>query len=192
MQYDQHRIQQIHLPRPLWAAIKEHCLRKMAGEFHTGEQPEKKAFGLIGGELRGTTLSVTMVIPLKKNARSSNDHRRRMDGTMRKHAVPSETPLDKRGWVADQEELDAAISAFHANHCRLIGTYHMHRVAWPHDPIRDTPTELDTQLGRRSRMFMFIVSTVQPARPVIRAYFEGEADREVPIEITSGEPLEAR
>ncbi len=57
----------------------------------------------------------------------------------------------------------------------------MHRVSWKHDQERDTPTRLDTILGKGSRMFMFIVSMVNPDEPVVRAYFEGNHDLEVPI-----------
>jgi hypothetical protein len=57
----------------------------------------------------------------------------------------------------------------------------MHRVAWPDDPLRDTPTTLDTVLAADSRMLLFIVSMVTPEQPTIRAFYEGNPDREIPI-----------
>ena len=103
---------------------------------------------------------------------------------MKCHAIPSVTPFEERGWVADQQEVDAAIKTMHSKNCSLIGTYHMHRVAWDQDPTRDTPTELDLMLGQGSRMLMFIISMVDPAKPIIKAFFEGVSSQEIPIEIS--------
>lgn len=160
-----------------------HCRRKIEGRYLDGETPDKKAFGLLGGVVEGGRLCVRRVIPLRRNARSAASYKSYMDGTMDRHAVPSETPLPERGWVAEQAELDAALVRLHGEGLRLVGTYHMHRVPWDHDPIRDTPTELDSILGRDSRLFMFIVSMVDPSRPRLRAFFEGDPARELGIEV---------
>ncbi len=65
----------------------------------------------------------------------------------------------------------------------LFGAYHMHRVAWSHDPRRDTCTELDQCLARDSGLWTFILSMVEPERPVLRAFFEGDNDREATVRI---------
>ena len=109
-----------------------------------------------------------------------------MNRMMAEHAIPSETPLEKRGWVADQEELAKAVADFSKKGLSLIGSYHMHRVAWEHDQIRDTPTTLDTILGRGSRLIMLIISMVDPDKPLIRAFVEGNSEEEIPIEIIEG------
>ena len=104
-----------------------------------------------------------------------------MDTAMDRHATPSTTPFSQRGWVAHPAELDSALNSLRQQGMRLVGNYHMHRVAWEHDPLRDEPTELDTVLGRASRMFMFIISMVRPERPIIRAFFEGIKELEIPV-----------
>ena len=109
-----------------------------------------------------------------------------MDAMMAAHAIPSETPLAERGWVADPAELAAALRSCRELDLRLIGSYHMHRVAWPDDPRRDTPTALDTVLGRNSRLVMFIMAMVDPARPRLRAFADGDAAQEIPIHYIQG------
>lgn len=183
MHYHKGQIHAIHLPRPLWVEMTNHCKRKLDGAYLPGEGQSPKAFGLIGGRVDGSRLTVEVVIPLLKNARDCADRKQHMDSAMQNHAIPSETPLEQRGWVADPTELDAALATLQRRQLRLIGNYHMHRVAWAHDPHRDTPTKLDTILGSSSRMFMFIVAMVNPDTPTIRAFFEGEQDLEVPVKI---------
>jgi len=183
MRYHKGQLNRIFLPNFLWAEIIRHCRRKLHGDYLPGEGPAPKAFGLIGGRVDGDRLTVEVVIPLLKNARDCADQKSHMDNAMERHAVPSETPLDHRGWVAEPGELDAALAAIQQQGLRLIGNYHMHRVAWAHDQQRDTPTHLDTILGSTSRMFMFIIAMVNPDTPTIRAFFEGVQDLEVPIEI---------
>lgn len=183
MRYHQDQLKTIRLPQGLWSEMINHCQRKLHGAYLEGERQAPKAFGLIGGTIIGPILTVGTIVPLIKNARDCGDQKRVMDGAMVRHAVPSETPLDQRGWVAEPTELDAALRAMQAQGLRLVGNYHMHRVAWPHDPRRDTPTELDTVLGRASRMFMFIIAMVNPDTPTVRAFFEGRMDLELSIEI---------
>ena len=104
-----------------------------------------------------------------------------MDQVMTQYGVVSETPFSKRGWIADPEELLEKIKQIQHDNLLLLGAYHMHRVAWPDDPRRDTPTTLDTVLAADSRMLLFIVSMVTPEQPTIRAFYEGNPDRETPI-----------
>ncbi len=183
MEFNQLDINIISIDNALRQEIFSHCRRKLEGRYLAGETHDKKAFGLVGGYVENRSLTVNRIIVLRKNARASASYKSYMDGTMDRHAVPSETPLPERGWVADQEELDNALINLHREGLRLVGTYHMHRVAWDHDPLRDTPTELDTILGRNSRLFMFIISMVDPDRPRLRAFFEGDPKRELAIEV---------
>ena len=67
----------------------------------------------------------------------------------------------------------------------LLGGYHMHRVAWDHDPSRDTCTEIDTRLADSSGLWVFILSMVDPDNPVLRAFFEGHNDKEAPVRLGS-------
>ena len=55
------------------------------------------------------------------------------------------------------------------------------KVALRGDPLRDTPTTLDTILGAGSEMLIFIISLVKSEKPRIRAFYEGKPDREIPI-----------
>nr|MBF0223629.1 hypothetical protein [Desulfobulbaceae bacterium] len=171
------------LPAQQWQELLVHCRRKISGNHLACENQDFKAFGLIGGRVNDHTIDVVSIAPLYKNARGSKNHKRFMDHQMECHAIPSVTPFTERGWVADQQEVDDALKTMHSQNCSLIGTYHMHRVAWDHDPIRDTPTELDLMLGQGSRMLMFIISMVDPAKPIIKAFFEGVTSQEIPIEI---------
>lgn len=174
----------IFLPAIHRQKIIDHCLRKLSGKYLAGEEQNLKAYGLLAGEKTSDRISVKACLPLIKNARSVEPHRRFMDEMMQKHAVASITPLHKRGWVADPAELSAAVAEFSTMGHSLIGSYHMHRVAWDHDHARDTPTTLDTILGRDSRLIMFIISMVNVTRPIIRAFMEGNETEEIPIVIT--------
>ena len=185
MHYHKGQITAIRLPHRLWGEMVNHCRRKLRGDYLTDEGPSPKAFGLIGGKLAGETLSVELIVPLLKNVRDWGDQKKVMDGAMNRHAIVSETPLDQRGWVAEPTELDNALHTMQEQGLRLVGNYHMHRVAWAHDARRDTPTELDSALGHSSRMFMFIISMVNPELPTIRAFFEGIMDLELPVEFIS-------
>ena len=59
----------------------------------------------------------------------------------------------------------------------------MHRVPWGDIPRRDTCTALDTALARESGLWAFILSMVDPERPVLRAFFEGDNCREGRISV---------
>jgi len=173
----------IHLSAHLFAEMVTHCRRKLQGAYLPGEGQAPKAFGLVGGAIERDVVRVGAIIPLAKNVREVGDRKELMDRVMDRHAIISETPLAQRGWVADPGELDSALQALRAQGLRLIGNYHMHRVAWEHDRQRDTPTELDTVLGQDSRLLMFIIAMVNPMAPVIRAFFEGRQALELPIQI---------
>ena len=162
-------------------ALYAHCRRKLAEKYRADESRERKAFGLIAGFKTGLDLTVSQCLPLLKNARQMPPYKEFMDQVMARHAVPSETPFSKRGWVADPEELMKKTKALHKKNLLLFGIYHMHRVAWPDDPLRDTPTTLDTVLGDNSKMLIFIISLVKSEKPRIRAFYEGKPDREIPI-----------
>ncbi len=169
------------LPEPCRAAIVEHCRRKLALELHRGELAERKAYGLLAGTVDGGIAEVVHVEPLRKNARGHGHFKRVMDAAMNAHAVASETPLDRRGWVADPRELFDALRAFQARGWQLIGTYHMHRVAWEHDPLRDTPTRLDHHLAAGSGLFVCIVSMVDPTHPRLRVFYEADPGQELSL-----------
>lgn len=171
----------IIFPGPQLQAVYEHCRRKLNGNYLDKESRELKAFGLVAGCQTGPDLFVSRCFPLMKNARKIEPYRKFMDNVMAQHAIPSETPLTKRGWVADPEELMACIKECQRQNLFLLGAYHMHRVAWPDDPLRDTPTVLDTILAAKCGMLIFIISMVKVDQPVIRAFFEGKSDMEIPI-----------
>jgi len=161
--------------------ILEHCHRALEAQ-RNGHAEESKAFGLLCGTVTGQCITVTSSFPLHKNVRSQAPYKEFMDKIMNEHAIPSVTPLDQRGWVADPAELFSRIKECRRNRQILIGTYHMHRVGWEHDTMRDTPTKLDAVLARESGLLMFIVSMVEPVKPIIRAFYEGIKEQEIPIQ----------
>lgn len=178
------RAEKIVIP-PQWEKkLLAHCLRKYRKKYQHDETPERKAYGLIGGTQEGGVIRLGGVFPLRKNKRFDDAYVRYMDEMMSQYAVESKTPFIRRGWVADPEE----VMKIYAECARLkihqFGTYHMHLVAWKDDPIRDTCTEIDTILSQGSNSVMFIISLVDPKRPILRAFYEGKNDREIPIDFS--------
>ncbi len=174
-------ISQIILPDRLWRQIAEHCKRKLEGRYLDGESRVRRAYGLVVGTQNGHTLNVERILHVKKNVRDKEPYKTHMDKIMAEYAVPSKTPLSKRGWITDPEELKECYDWCDQEKLIVFGTYHMHLVPWEHDPVRDTPTRLDTILARNSNLFSFIVSMVDITRPRIRAFYEGLGENEVPI-----------
>jgi hypothetical protein len=173
---------EIHIvfPEMHQQGVLEHCHRALAA-FRDGRTEEGKAFGLVFGTVSDTVVTVANCFPLRKNVRSQQPLKEYMDRVMAEHAVVSQTPFEQRGWVADPAELFARIRECRLRNQILLGTYHMHRVGWQHDPARDTPTRLDRVLAEDSGLLMFIVSMVRPDQPVIRAFYEGKMEKELGI-----------
>lgn len=171
------------LPIIHWQTIIEHCRRKAAGIYLPDESEEHKAFGLIAGNVADNTMLVQLCLPLKRNARSDEPYKQFMDKLLDEYAIPSKTPLNRRGWVAAPDELRQKITQCQEKQLSLFGTYHSHLIAWQDDPLRDTPTKLDGVLARGSRLLTFVVSMVDPRHPIIKAFYEGDRDREIPIMI---------
>lgn len=174
----------IELPLVCREEIFSHCRRKLSGIFFDDESAEKKAFGLVAGNKKGLRIIVKRCFALKKNARYTLPYSEYMNSMLTRHAIPSETVIDKRGWVADPRELKDLINTCQEQAVTILGAYHMHRVAWQQDATRDTPTELDGILAAGSRMIMFVVSMVDPDKPLLRAFYEGNITREIPILLT--------
>ena len=171
----------IELPRLCWNEIISHCRRKLNGKFIGDESAEKKAFGLVAGNKENSRIIVKRCFALKKNARYELPYSKHMNRILAQHAIPSETELDKRGWVADPQELLDVTGECQEQGLTILGAYHMHRVAWQHDATRDTPTELDRILATESRMIMFVVSMIDPEKPLMRAFYEGILEQEIPV-----------
>lgn len=172
---------QITLLRPAYNTVIEHCRRKLSEDYIDSEARGKKAYGVFAGTESDTDIIVESCFPLLKNVRNQQPYKDFLDQLMEKHAIRSETPLEKRGWVADPDEWAAITDECKGKNQALIGTYHMHRVGWDHDQKRDTPTELDEVMGEKSGMYMFIISMVKPEKPIIRAFFEGDITKETPV-----------
>ncbi len=176
-------ITEVVFPASRHRELVGHGRRKLEGVWLPDEEQAPKAYGLVGGRIAGPRVEVTHVIPLRNNLRERFDYKCEVDRLMDEVAVPSETPMDRRGWVADPREVLAAERRCEAEGSLLFGAYHMHRVAWSHDPRRDTCTVLDRCLAQDSGLWAFILSLVEPERPVLRAFFEGDNDREAVIRI---------
>lgn len=175
------RVRTIAFTLAEYGELLGHAQRKLCGEYMPGEEAERKAYGLLGGRWREDCLEVTHVFPLRGNLRSEPQFRPAVDRLMAEVAVPSETPMERRGWVAHPDEVRSAEDACDSAGALIFGSYHMHRVPWSHDPIRDTCTELDTRLAEGSGLWMLILSMVDPNRPVLRAFFEGRNEHEAAV-----------
>lgn len=176
-------VQEIVFPAELHEELIGHARRKLSGRYIEGEEQAPKAYGLVGGRLLDGHADVTHVVPLLHNQRDEPHLKPVLDQVMDELAVRSETPLDRRGWVSDPKEVLAAERRFDAAGAMLLGGYHMHRVPWAHDAVRDGCTEVDTELAAGSGLWMFILSMVEPSSPILRAYFEGDNAREAPIRL---------
>jgi proteasome lid subunit RPN8/RPN11 len=179
--------QKMICPESKWQEILDHCKRKLAGDYLQGESRMPRAYGLVAGIQQGPVLEVERILAIKKNVRDQEPYKTYMDKVMKQHAVPSKTPLSKRGWMTDPTELKACYEQCDQEGLVVFGTYHVHVVPWENDPLRDMPTQLDRILARNSQLFSFIVSLVDTARPTIRAFYEALEAREVPILIQERE-----
>ena len=175
------RIREIHMGSAHYAKLLAHARRKLLGDHLPGESAERKAFGLLAGRIEGERARTTDVVPLARNLRHEALHREQIDALALALAVPSETPLERRGWLADPKELLAAQRACDLAGTEIFGSYHMHRVGWPDDPRRETCTALDEALARGGGLWMLVLSMVDPDRPVLRAFFEGDNDHEARV-----------
>lgn len=174
-------VREFRVPTALLGQLVAHAERKLRGDYLDDEVPERKAYGLVGGRLRGGEAELTHVVPLRRNLRWAAEFKGYMDRLMEQAAVPSKTPLERRGWVTDPGEIRTAEQVFERDGATLVGSYHMHRVAWEHDPRRDSCTDLDRALAAGSGLWVFILSMVDPERPVVRAFFEGRNEQEATL-----------
>ncbi|MET8157842.1 hypothetical protein ABZT47_15825 [Sphaerisporangium sp. NPDC005289] len=181
-------VREITLPRPLFAGIAGHVVRKLTGHYIEGEVSERKAFGLLLGRQAGTTLHVAAVLPLLANMRRDPDIADDMDELVDQYAIPSETPNDQRGWIAHPRELMDAEDFCDEHGLAVVGNYHTHRVPWPQDPRRDTCTRLDRLLAEESGQWVFIVSATDLHRITVRAFYEGQNDREADVRLLPAAP----
>ncbi len=178
------QVREICLPPEQHATLLDHARRKLGGEYRPGETCERKAFGLLAGHVDDGHARTTAVIPLARNLRHEDPYREQIDALAQALAVPSQTPLQRRGWLADPSELIAAQDACDRAGTIIFGSYHMHRVGWSADLRRDTCTALDEALARDRGLWMFVLSMVDPDRPLLRAFFEGDNDREARVALT--------
>ncbi|MBW3606881.1 MAG: hypothetical protein KY463_00765 [Actinobacteria bacterium] len=179
------QIREIHLAPAHHRTLLDHARRKLCGGHLRGETAEAKAFGLLAGRIDGERAETSAVLPLARNLRHEPPYREQIDALVHALAVPSQTPLERRGWLADPRELIAAQEACDRAGTVIFGSYHMHRVGWPADPRRETCTALDEALARDRGLWMLVLSMVDPDRPVLRAFFEGDNDREAPVVLAS-------
>ncbi len=175
------RVREIHLAAETYAALLGHARRKLRGEYRPGETRERKAFGLLAGRIDAERIATNDVVALARNLRHDDPYREQIDTLVHALAVPSETPLQRRGWLADPAELIATQQACDLAGTVIFGSYHMHRVGWPEDPNRETCTALDEALARGCGLWMLVLSMVDPDRPVLRAFFEGDNEREARV-----------
>jgi len=176
-------MEEILFPKDLYWQLVAHARRKLEGHYLAGEEQAPKAYGLVGGRVADGRVVVTHTVPLLHNQRDHAHLKPVLDQVMDDLAIRSETPLDRRGWVSDPREIAAADDLFDRAGAVLIGGYHMHRVAWEHDPVRDGCTDVDRELGTDSGLWMFILSMVDRENPILRAYFEGDNGREIAVRV---------
>jgi hypothetical protein len=181
--YRPDQMTEILLPRPHYASVIGHVIRKLTGHYLDGESAERKAFGMLAGRWQRTAMEVTAVFPLLVNLRHDARHAADMDEIVDAHAIPSQTPNDQRGWIGHPRELLAIENACNDHGWVMFGHYHTHRVAWPHDSRRDTCTHLDRVLATGTGQWVFIVSAVDLRQLSLRAFYEGDNQREANVHV---------
>jgi hypothetical protein len=181
------RIARIVLPRSGWQTLVDHARRKLECRWLEHETREQQAFGLLAGRLDHASMRTVEVFPLLRNLRQDPVRGTLVDAAVNELAMPSRTPNEQRGWLADPGEVLTVQRRCDAADLLLYGSYHMHKVPWKHDPLRDTPTTLDRVLAEHQGMWMLILSMVQPQRPRLRAFFDGRLEREAPIVVAEDE-----
>ncbi len=172
---------EIILPDSNWQELLAHCQRKLAEDYLPDETRYPRAYGLIAGVEKENKLEIKSIMPVLRNVRRQEPFKTYMDKILTEHAFPSKTPLSERAWMTDPAELKEFYDFCDNENLIIIGTYHSHIVPWEHDPIRDTPTHLDTLLAKNSNFFQFVISLIDLKRPIIRAFYEGHNDKETPI-----------
>ena len=181
-------VTEIRFSPAMHSTLVEHGRRKLAGRWEPGEEPAPKAYGLVAGRMTERRMVVTHVIPLRRNVRDRPDLKPHLDRLMHAVAVPSETPMERRGWVADPLEVMAAERCSDEAGSVLFGAYHMHRVRWPHDPWRDSCTAVDRCLAQDAGLWALILSLVDPDRPRLRAFYEGDNRLEAVVSVEATRP----
>lgn len=181
--YRPERITEIRLPRPHYASVVGHVVRKLTGHYLDGETPERKAFGMLAGRWHSTTMEVAAVFPLLVNRRHDTLHAADMDEIVDAHAIPSQTPNEQRGWIGHPRELMAVEDACDDHDWVMFGNYHTHRVPWPHDSRRDSCTHLDRVLATGTGQWVFVVSAVDLSHLSLRAFYEGDNQQEATIRV---------
>jgi hypothetical protein len=171
----------IQLPTAIRAELVGHAARKLRGEHRAGETRQQQAFGLVAGVREGEALKATEAFALRRNLRTDPVRGQEIDAVVRELATDSRTPIDRRGWIAAPEEILAVQERCDRAGLTLFASYHMHKVPWAHDPLRDRPTALDTALGEGQGLWMVILSMVDPTRPILRAFWEGRPDAEAAL-----------
>jgi hypothetical protein len=117
-------IEEIRISDNHYRSVVAHGLRKLEGDYRPDETPERKAYGLLGGRPQGVHVDITHVFCLARNARYEPAYRQQMDELMTSLAVPSETPLERRGWLTDPDELLAAERRCDAEHAVIFASDH--------------------------------------------------------------------
>ena len=75
-----HEIREIVFPQRRYDELLGHALRKLRGEYLPDEEAAPKAYGLLGGRQQGSSLTVTHVLPLRRNLRSEPRYKRSSTG----------------------------------------------------------------------------------------------------------------
>lgn len=177
------KIENIYIPQALVDIIYDHCKRKNNKIYYDDETKEQKAYGLVGGIRINNNIEIKEISILKDNVRKISPYKEFMDDLMNKYAEPSITALDNRGWVASPLESCQILKKYQDDNIEWVGSYHMHRVAWENDKLRDTPTLLDKKMAENTQQIQFIISVVNPEKPIMKCFFEGNIEQEIPIEV---------
>lgn len=170
----------VKMPKSIYDKMLEHCYRKLEKKYYNNELKEQKAYGLLSGEVQeDKSILIKNIYPLYQNGRYENQEK--MDKKMKAFAIPSETPLGKRGWIVDNKEMGVILKDCIKNDTEIVGAYHMHRVSWATDILRDTPTTLDLELAKDSETIVVIISMVNPQKPIVRFFYEGILNKELKV-----------
>jgi len=172
----------IYLPESIRNIIVDHCLRKFSKKYLPIETHEQQAYGMVAGSVDDNVIHIGSVYTCNLNYRNDPTVVGYINGLINKYAIPSDTPIEHRGWVASPSEVIEAHDCFDKENTYLIGSYHMHHMkSWNGGQSKNYPSDFDEKLAENSNMIMFIVSVISGTECSIRAFYNGQKEREIEI-----------
>lgn len=172
----------ISLQDNIKSEIVNHCIRKYNKSYLPDEMQEQQAYGILAGKLNRNIVCVNSIYKCKINYRNNASVMSYINNLIATYAIPSDTPIDQRGWVASPHEVMEALNNFDLLGCDLLGSYHMHHEkSWNGIQSKEYPSTFDEKLAKNSNLIMFVVSIISESKYSIKAFYNGLKEKEIEV-----------